>query len=345
MKLSKLLATLSAGFVMATGAGLPVAQAATTLTMSSWVSPTHFLTPEVFQPWIEDVKRVTEGRVDVRILLKPVGGPAQHWELARKGIADITWGNFTYEPDRFKALWFSEMPFIGTNAEASSVALWETYEKYLAGKPAFEGVVMLGVGLFGGGQIHHGSKAIIEPDDLKNQKVRMGGPIQKRLLEDLGAIPVAGPGPKAYELLESGVVDASLHTIESVINFRVEDKLKHHTIVPGGFYDASFFIAINEGKWNKLSEADRKAIMSVSGEKLSRLWGQRFDAQNKAGEAKLRAEGHVFSEPSKALFERIGAVRERMLADWAAEGPSFGVDKPMEMLEFFEQRYKANAGK
>ena len=85
--------------------------------------------------------------------------------------------------------------------------------------------------------------------------------------------------------------------------------------------------------------------MSVSGEKLSRLWGQRFDAQNKAGEAKLRAEGHVFSEPSKALFERIGAVRERMLADWAAEGPSYGVDKPMEMLEFFEQRYKAHAGK
>jgi len=137
MKIGKLLATLSAGFVMATGAGLPAAQAATTLNMSSWVSPTHFLTPEVFQPWIEDVKRVTEGRVDVRILPKPVGGPAQHWELARKGVADITWGNFTYEPDRFKALWFSEMPFTGTNAEASSLALWETYEKYLAGKPAF----------------------------------------------------------------------------------------------------------------------------------------------------------------------------------------------------------------
>ncbi|MFB1028137.1 MAG: ABC transporter substrate-binding protein, partial [Thauera sp.] len=72
MKLSKLFATLSAGFVLATGAGLPAAQAATTLNMSSWVSPTQYLTPEVFQPWIEDVKRVTEGRVDVRSLPKPV---------------------------------------------------------------------------------------------------------------------------------------------------------------------------------------------------------------------------------------------------------------------------------
>lgn len=343
MKLGKLLATLTTGFVIAS-AGLPAAQAATTLTMSSWVSPTHFLTPEVFQPWIDDVRRVTEGRVEVRILPKPVGAPAQHWELARKGVADIAWGNFTYEPDRFKALWFSEMPFTGTTGEASSVALWETYQKYLAGQPAFAGVVVLGVGLFRGGQIHHGGKAIVEPGDLRNQKVRMGGPIQKRLLEDLGAIPVAGPGPKAYELLESGVVDASLHSLESVVNFRVEDKLRHHTIIPGGFYDASFFVAINEGKWNRLPEADRKAIMSVSGEHLSRLWGQRFDVQNAAAEAKMRAEGHVFSEPSQALLERIGAVRDRMLADWAAEGASYGVDKPLEMLQFFEQRYKAHAG-
>ncbi len=345
MKLSKLLATLSTGFVLATGSGLPAAQAATTLTMSSWVPATHFFNPEVFQPWIADIKRATEGRVYVRILPKPVGSPDQHWELARKGVVDIAWGNFTYEPDRFKAVWFAEMPFAGTNAEAGSLALWDTYQKHLADKPAFSGVVMLGVCTFGGGQIHHGSKDIVGPDDLSNQKVRMGGPIQKRLLEDLGAIPVAGPGPKAYELLESGVVDASLHTMESVVNFRVEDKLKHHTVIPGGFYDATFFMAINEGKWNKLSEADRKAIMSVSGEHLSRLWGQRFDAQNQAAEAKMRAAGHVFNEPSKALLERIGAVRERMLADWAADGASFGVDKPLEMVEFFQQRSREQGGK
>ena len=45
MKLSKLLATLSAGFVMATGAGLPAAPAATTPAMSGWGAPTPFLPP------------------------------------------------------------------------------------------------------------------------------------------------------------------------------------------------------------------------------------------------------------------------------------------------------------
>ncbi|MDG3041116.1 type 2 periplasmic-binding domain-containing protein [Roseicyclus marinus] len=66
-------------------------------------------------PFAEQVAEVTEGRVTVTILPAPLGGPAQHWELARTGVADITWGNFTYEPERFVALWFAEFPNAGTN--------------------------------------------------------------------------------------------------------------------------------------------------------------------------------------------------------------------------------------
>jgi TRAP-type C4-dicarboxylate transport system substrate-binding protein len=272
-----------------------------------------------------------------------VGGPAQHFELARKGVADITWGNFTYEPDRFKSLWFAELPFAGSNAEAASAALWQTYSRFLKDNEAYKGVTLLGVGMLGGGVINHGKKPVTTLDDLKSQKVRMGGPIQKRLLEDLGAIPIAAPAPKAYELLESGVIDASLHSMESVVNFRVEDKLKHHTKFPGGFYDGTFFIAMNQGKWNRLSQADRDAITKISGEALSRLVGAQFDKQNKAAEAKLRAAGHTFSEPSKALLDRVAAVRGTMLAEWAAEGASYGVSDPKAMLAFYEQQAKALA--
>jgi len=35
------------------------------------------------------------GRVEIRMLPKNLSAHlAQHWELARKGIVDITWGNF-----------------------------------------------------------------------------------------------------------------------------------------------------------------------------------------------------------------------------------------------------------
>lgn len=84
------LALAAAAAVMA-----PAAQAQTTLSLSNWVPPTHFLTTEILEPWMAEVAKVTQGRVTIKALPKPVGGLAQHFELARKGVADITWGNFT----------------------------------------------------------------------------------------------------------------------------------------------------------------------------------------------------------------------------------------------------------
>lgn len=325
-----------------TGLGA-TAQAQTTLTLSSWVPPTHYLVKDILQPWMADVEKATEGRVKINLLPKAVGAPPQHWELARKGVADITWGNFTYEPERFRHVWFAELPMMGTSAEASSVALWRTYHQYLARNEAFQGVTLLGTGMLGGGQFHHPSKVIDTPDDLKGQKVRMGGPIQKRLLEDLGAIPVAGPGTKAYEMLEGGVIDASLHAMESIINFRLDGKLKSHTVIPGGLYDATFFIAMNEGRFRSLSAADQQAIMKVSGEALSRRWGQEFDKQNRSAEAALRASGHRFAQPDPTLLGNIRKVRTAMLQELHAEGPKFGVTDHNGMVAFYEQQYKTLA--
>lgn len=331
---------IAAGATLALLGATGAARAQTTLTLSSWVPPNHYVVKDILQPWMADVEKATEGRVKINLLPKPVGAPAQHWELARKGVADITWGNFTYEPERFKHVWFSELPMMGTSSEASSVALWRTFDKYLAKNEAFKGVVMLGTGMLGGGQFHHPAKVIDTPDDLKGQKVRMGGPIQKRLLEDLGAIPVAGPGPKAYEMLEGGVIDASLHPMESVVNFRLDGKLKNHTLIPGGLYDASFFIVMNEGKFQRLSAADQQAILKLSGEALSRRWGQQFDQQNKASEEKLRGEGHKFAQPSAALLDNIRKVRTTMLQELAAEGPKFGVADHNAVVDYYEQQYK-----
>jgi TRAP-type transport system periplasmic protein len=332
-------AALAATALLATA---PAAQAqATTLTLSSWVPSTHYVVTDILQPWMADVKKATGGRVTINLLPKPVGGPAQHWELARRGVADVTWGNFTYEPERFKHVWFSELPLMGDQSEAGSVALWRTYEKFLASNEAFKGVVLLGTGMLGGGHIHHPSKLVDTLDGLKGQKVRMGGPIQKRLLEEMGAIPVAGPGTKAYELLEGGVIDASLHPMESVVNFRLDGKLKHHTVVPNGLYDAAFFIGINESKWKRLSAADQQAIMKVSGEALSRRWGQQFDKQSRDAVVKMRANGHVFGEPNKDLMNVVRKVRGDMLQELNAEGAKFGVADHNAMVQFYEQQYKS----
>ena len=331
---------LLAGSLLAT-----TLQASETLTMSSWVPQSHYLYTDILVPWTKDVEKVTEGRVKVRILPKAMGSPAQHWELARKGVADITWGNFTYEPDRFKSIWFAEFPFSGDDAKAQSLALWNSYENHLQADPAFGGVKMLTVALFGGGQIHHGSKDIIEPADMKGQKFRMGGPIQQVLIESLGGVPVAASAPKAYEMLDSKVIDGSLHNVDSVVGFRLQDVLKHHTIVDKGLYDASFFLIMNEKKWNKLSEADQKAIDAISGATAAAHWGETFNKYNASAEKTLREAGHSFNEPSAAMLEKITEIREKMLADWEVAAKEKGIVDPKAMLADYEADYKALEGK
>lgn len=321
------------------------AQAETVLTVSSWVPQTHFIYTDILVPYAEDVAKATEGRVTLNIMPAPLGAPPQHFELARTGVADITWGNFTYEPERFIAMWFAELPFVGTDAEAASVALWRTYEKHLKDNAAFNGVEMLGVGLLGGGQIHHGSKPVITPEDMANQKVRIGGPIQTQIMEALGAVPVAAPPTKAYELLEGGVIDASLHSVESVMNFRLEEALTQHTIVPGGLYDSTFFIAMNEAKWQSLDEADRTAIAAISGEALSRAWGQQFDAQHDKAMELFTESGHAFHEPSPELMAAITAVSDRMTAEWIEAAKAAGVADPAAMRADYLAAYAALSAK
>lgn len=318
---------------------------AETLKMSSWVPPTHFVHTQILEPWTKEVEKVTEGRVKVEILPKALGTPPQHWELARKGVADITWGNFTYEPDRFKSIWFAELPFAGSDAKAQSVALWKSYDKHLKADPAYGGIKLLSVGMFGAGIFNHGSKPLATLADLEGQKIRMGGPIQQVIIEGLGAVPVSAPATKAYEMLESKVLDGSLHTLESVVNFRLTEKLPYHTVIDNGLYGATFFLTMNEKKWKTLSDADRTAIEGISGETFASKWGEVFNQQNTAAEKTLREAGHTFSTAAPELISKITEIRSKMIADWESTAKSAGIADPKALLNDFASDYQALVGK
>src|SRR5437870_10960099 len=51
------------------------ALAQTTLTMSSWVSPTHHITAVVLQGWANEAEKVTNGRVKFQMLPKHPSAP------------------------------------------------------------------------------------------------------------------------------------------------------------------------------------------------------------------------------------------------------------------------------
>lgn len=56
-----------------------------------------------------DVIMAVAGRVNIAILASPLASPRHYWELARTGVADITSGHFTNEPERFVAPWLAKI--------------------------------------------------------------------------------------------------------------------------------------------------------------------------------------------------------------------------------------------
>jgi TRAP-type C4-dicarboxylate transport system substrate-binding protein len=180
---------------------------------------------------------------------------------------------------------------------------------------------------------------------VANQKFRMGGPIQEKLLTALGAVPVAAPGTKAYEMLESGVIDGSLHSMESVVNFRPEDVLTHHTVFPNGFYDATFFVVMNGAKWDGLSDADKAAIEGIIGEDLSATWGRNFDARNPKAYEALSAAGHEIVEASPDLVAAVAVVSASTEAAWVEAARAAGVADPQAVLTFYRETCSALAAK
>ncbi len=145
-------------------------------------------------------------------------------------------------------------------------------------------------------------------------------------------------------MLESGVIDGSLHTMESVVNFRLEDVLKHHTVFPKGFYDATFFVVMNGARWDGLSDADKTAIEGIIGEDLSAAWGRNFDVQSPAAVENLSAAGHEIVEASPELIAAVDDIYASMVADWIEAAKAAGVSDPQAMLDFYNETYSALAG-
>jgi TRAP-type transport system periplasmic protein len=68
-------------------AGLPsLATAQTTLTMSSWVSPTHPLTKNVVVAWGDQVEKATNGRVKFQMLPKHPSAPPGTFDAVKEGL-------------------------------------------------------------------------------------------------------------------------------------------------------------------------------------------------------------------------------------------------------------------
>lgn len=304
----------------------PLSKAETTLRLSSWLPPGHPIVRDMIIPWTQQVEKATQGRVKITVLPKPLGKPPAHFDLAKDSVADVTFGVHGYQPGRFLLTKAVEMPFLGNSAEATSIAYWRIYKKYMEQANEHDGVTLLSVFTHGPGHMFNAKHPVNNLTDLNGLKIRVGGGIVNEVAQAIGATPLLKPASQAYELMSNGVADGVFFPGESIASFKLTKLVRHATLVPKGLYNTSFFLVMSPKTFAALSKEDQEAIMRVSGENFARLAGQAWDNVDRIGIEKMKEDGVTLVTASGDLVAQIKGATEGIEKGWVGEAKAKGVD-------------------
>lgn len=330
MKLRSALATAISATLLASGA----ASAETVFTVSSWLPPTHNLSVAQ-KDWCDMLTKESAGSMKCNILPKGVVSAPGTFDAVRDGLADISYTVDGYTPGRFINTQMAEFPFLGDNATATSVAYQRIYDKYFAPIGEHRGVKVLGVFTHGPGIIFSTDAAVKSTADASKLKFRIGGGNINELTKALGWNTTLKPAPSSYELLSTGVMDATLFPDESVASFKLS-MIKHATTFPGGLYNTSFVFMMNQDKYKALSAQDKAVVDKLSGEPAARLFGAGWDKADEASrEGPQKAQGVNRIQADKAFIKAVADKQDYLETKWAAAAQVKGLKNPKGVLTEF----------
>lgn len=302
------------------------------LVVGSWLPPTHPMNAEVLPTWGKWIDEATEGRVKLRIEYH-AGHPKDIFDNVEDGAYDAGWSFHGYIPGRFKLTKIAELPLLGASPEAASVAHWRVNERYLHQAGEYDGLRLVGLFTHGPGQIMM-REPISGIDEMKGKKIRVGGGIQGEIGKRMGVVVVPAPGSKVYEILSTGVADGVFMPVGEQKTLRLSEVAKFIFEQPEGMYLGSFGIFMNPDFLDKLSAADREALMSASGERLSALAGRVWGANDDAGIRAARSAGNTIVEASSGEQKKFKDLVAGMDELWYEEVSDRKVDSREALAEF-----------
>lgn len=313
-KFTKFLTTSALALCTATGA-----YAAETLTISTWLPPSHPVNTGMFTQLTEMMSEASDGLIETELKNGLAPPPAQ-MDLLLDGAADIAILFHGYTPGRFVGTKLVEIPGYEGNAEAASVAHWRVHEAMLAELDEHRGVKVIALTTHGPGQIHS-NKEVTSLDDLQGLKTRLGGGVSADVGAELGLVGIQVPAPKVYETLDSGAADAVAMNMGERISFKLNEVAKNVYEMPGGFYRGSFSVIMSQETFDRLPEdVQQKLDSEVFGETASRMMGAVWDQSDVDAREATEAAGDnkivTASEEDQARFAEMAAkVREKVIAE------------------------------
>lgn len=268
-------------------AGLTAAQAQTiTLKVHHFLGPQSIQHTTMLKTWCDNIAKDSNNRLNCQIYpaMQLGGSPPQLYDQAKDGVADVVWTVAGYSANRFVRSQVFELPFMMTNAGATSRAAWDFVQKHAMDE--YKDVKLLAVHVHGPGVLFTKNKPITKIEDLRGMKMRGPTATVTKMLANMGATPVGMPVPQVPEALSKGVIDGAVIPYEVAPGLKVNELTKYASETPKGapaLYTTFFVVPMNRARYDSLP-ADLKAVIDKnSGRELSAFLGSTQEGNDVPG--------------------------------------------------------------
>jgi TRAP-type C4-dicarboxylate transport system substrate-binding protein len=312
------------------------------LKISHWVPASHPL-QKALEDWGAAVEKESGGTIKYHVYpAQQLGKAKDHYDMARDGIADVTYVNPGYTPGVFPIIAAGELPFLMSDATGGSEGLDAWYRKYA--EKEMKDVKYCLAFIHSPSAFHSRTKKIVVPEDVKGMKVRPADATMADLVTLLGGTNVQTSAPEVRDTIERGVADAVTFPWGSLVLFGIDKVTKYHMDAP--LYVTTFVLVMNKDTYNAMSDRQKKAIddncNTEAAGRVGKPWGDFEDA----GIGKIKAESgqevYTLTADQLALWKKAA---EPLVKTWADGVKRTGVDPDQALKELKDSlaKYKALA--
>lgn len=332
--------TMCAAALLAATIGAASAQEKTfELKISHWVPASHPL-QKALEDWGAAVEKDSGGTLKYKVFpSQQLGKAFDHYDMARDGIADLTYVNPGYQPGRFPVIAAGELPFLMSDAKGGSMGLDAWYRKYA--EKEMKDVKFCLAFIHAASGIHSRTKKVVVPDDIKGMKIRPADATIANFVTLLGGTNVQAAAPEVRDVIERGVADAVTFPWGSLVLFGIDKVTKYHMDAP--LYVTTFVLVFNKDKYNQLSDRQKKAVdNNCNTEAAGRVggpWGVFEDAGIDKVKAEPGQEVYKITAEQTAMWKKAS---EPLIKTWADGAKKAGVDPDKAMKELRDDLAKYN---
>lgn len=294
-----------------------------TLRFAHWLPEQHPLAQHSFPDWAKSITEASGGTIKFEFYpAQQLGAAKDHYDLARDGVADVTWVNPGYQPGRFPIIGAVEYPFVLSDGDKGSAAVQEWYEPYA--KREMKDVKMCITHVNAPGTLHSKTR-ISTPEDLKGLNIRASNASVASYITKMGGANIQVAAPEARDALEKGSADAIFYPNGSFWLYNLDHVAKYHVDLP--LYTNAANLVINKATYGRMSD-EQKAVIDAHctpewSERFVKPWND-FEAE---GLVRLRSDaGHTMVKPTEAETQAWVANAEELREGWAERVDELGYD-------------------